>query len=235
MKLCLQNRRLTLTAPKRNCLLWLWSRKTSTVAVTSDFLARMETNSGVLKYYQPDWNWVRVGLKCLQLYGDGNEDWLAMNGNAREWAVGFHGSSNKGTENIAKTRQFKKGSGQAHKSSKDVNTLSDSCGKVCGEEVYFGDRIDIAEWYRSQAEPSDELVCVLQVKQFTSSITSIFVHLNQYLGSNKPSQNTNSRKPDLISNRQWPRRHSALRYLCENASCEITRDTNVKDERHNLK
>ena len=132
---------------------------------------------GGLKYYQPDWDWVRVGFKCLGLYDDGNDDWLAMDGNAREWAVGFHGSSNQGTENIAKTRLFQKGKGQAYESSKDANTLNDSCGKVCGKGVYFGDRINIAEWYRSQAEPSDELVCVLQVKQFTACITSKFVQI----------------------------------------------------------
>ena len=30
-------------------------------------------------------------MKVSKKYDGGNDDWLAMNGNANEWAVAFHG------------------------------------------------------------------------------------------------------------------------------------------------
>ena len=46
---------------------------------------------GGLLYYQPSAPWKRIGLNVSNKYDDGNDDWLMMNGNPREWAVAFHG------------------------------------------------------------------------------------------------------------------------------------------------
>ncbi len=49
---------------------------------------------GGLDYYQPSAPWERDGLKVKNKYDNGNNEWLAMNGNPNEWAVSFHGIKN---------------------------------------------------------------------------------------------------------------------------------------------
>ena len=46
---------------------------------------------GGFDYYQPSAPWKRIGLNVKSKYDNGNDDWLKMNGNPREWAVAFHG------------------------------------------------------------------------------------------------------------------------------------------------
>ena len=51
------------------------------------------------------------GLKVMDVYDNGNNDWLAMNNNSNEWAVAYHGIGKAGnttdtetkTNNIIKT------------------------------------------------------------------------------------------------------------------------------------
>ena len=50
---------------------------------------------GGMPYYQPNSNWTRIGLRVRRRYDNGNDDWLKMDGNPHEWAVGFHGSTKK--------------------------------------------------------------------------------------------------------------------------------------------
>ena len=46
------------------------------------------------------------------MYDKGNDDWLKMNGNPNEWAVGFHGSrTTEGNQGISTTRTFFTNSG----------------------------------------------------------------------------------------------------------------------------
>ncbi|XP_063728972.1 uncharacterized protein LOC134856632 [Symsagittifera roscoffensis] len=116
---------------------------------------------GGMHYFQPNSGWIRVGLKCMDRY-DGNNDWLAMNGNPNEWAVGFHGSDQKGTELIAQTRIFKEGKRQHYQYSEDINEKSNNRGKLCGKGIYFGSQIEIAE--RFSNFKSDNKTCVLQVR-----------------------------------------------------------------------
>ena len=75
-----------------------------------------EQKRGGMPYYQPNSNWIRLGLRVKGRYDDGNDDWLMMNGNPREWAVAFHGSTEAGTRGIAQSRIFlTSGEGQVHK------------------------------------------------------------------------------------------------------------------------
>ena len=41
--------------------------------------------------YKPPLGWIGFGLNVLDHYDDGNNDWLAYNGNKNEWAVAYHG------------------------------------------------------------------------------------------------------------------------------------------------
>ena len=118
---------------------------------------------GGIDYYQPNSNWVRVGLRVLGRYDDGNDDWLQMDGNPNEWAVGYHGSSEEGTKAIAQTRQFLvNGDRQKFNSSLDMNELSDKKGEPCGNGAYFADQIEISEYGFATFTPEDH-ACVIQV------------------------------------------------------------------------
>ena len=85
------------------------------------------------------------------MYDNGNDDWLKMNGNPNEWAVGFHGSTREGNQGISKERTFYTDSpGQAFSGHTDVNGLSNKRGswgwwnsQSCGNGAYFANKIDI--------------------------------------------------------------------------------------------
>ena len=125
-----------------------------------------EQKRGGMPYYQPNSNWIRLGLRVKGRYDDGNDDWLMMNGNPREWAVGFHGSDQDGTRAIAQSRIFlTSGKGQVHEMREDINELSDQRGQPCGKGAYFGAKIQISEGGYANYAPSYHK-CILQVSTF---------------------------------------------------------------------
>ena len=124
---------------------------------------------GGMEYKQPNSQWIRVGLNVMGKYDDGNNDWLMMDGNPREWAVGFHGSDLKGIKGIIESNyEIRPGSGQFHKGDIDINTLSDNCGKPCGPGSYFADDITISA--RDYSKVIRERKCVFQVRLCPSKI-----------------------------------------------------------------
>ena len=109
-----------------------------------------------------------------------------MNGNDNEWAIGFHGSTKKGTQAIAESRIFKAGTRQAYSRDIDTNKLSDNSGKPCGDGVYFAADIEIAQGY-SRFSPEDS-PCVLQVSQACWFFYRLVTDLNV------PGRGVNARK-----------------------------------------
>ena len=51
--------------------------------------------------YIPPTGWKAFGLKVLDKYDQGNNNWLAMDGNPEEWAVAYHGIGRK-KDNVEK-------------------------------------------------------------------------------------------------------------------------------------
>jgi len=101
---------------------------------------------GGFKYFQPK-GWKRYGLSVLNKYminGKPNNDWLAMDGRAGEWAVGFHGTKQwQAVRGITGDRTLKTdGNGQVYNNSIDTRT-----GRPCGEGAYFSNHIESAEVY----------------------------------------------------------------------------------------
>ncbi|XP_075262213.1 uncharacterized protein LOC142353748 isoform X2 [Convolutriloba macropyga] len=136
---------------------------------------------GKMEYFQPNSDWVRVGLRCCdrnqpsshlffrRRYDNGNNDWLRMDRNKNEWAVGFHGSTQEGTQSVTQTRVFKAGQRQLYSNDIDTNKLSDNFGRPCGVGIYFSAEVEISERY-SQFK-IDGAKCVLQErKEGTSSV-----------------------------------------------------------------
>ena len=78
--------------------------------------------------YIPPKGWKGFGLKVLDKYDDGNNDWLDYNGNPNEWAIAYHGLGAGGScktveEAALKVYEggFKEGPNQVHESAKNIN------------------------------------------------------------------------------------------------------------------
>ena len=118
---------------------------------------------GGFKYIPPK-GWKGYGLKVMDKYDGGNNDWLAYNGNPNEWAIAYHGIGTKGgfkvetaTENIFKGG-FKVGKAQACKDHNNINQRYKSGGpgndysKTVGVGIYCSPNPDVMKEYASYAE-----------------------------------------------------------------------------------
>jgi hypothetical protein len=108
---------------------------------------------GGMTYYPPTHNWIGYGLKVLDQYDNGNNDWIAMDGNPNEWAVAFHGTSTSAVKPICKKdgKFFSSISeGAAAQKCKDffnVNKKSQDKYVRCGEGAYVSPHLEYALKY----------------------------------------------------------------------------------------
>ena len=108
---------------------------------------------GGWRYYPPKNGWKGFGLKVLNKYDGGNNDWLAHNGNSNEWAIAYHGIGVKlgyslegATESIL-SNGFKVGIGQAYSNDLDENHY----GQKVGRGVYCSPYPEAMEKYAKAA------------------------------------------------------------------------------------
>ena len=112
-----------------------------------------EQTRGGMPYIPPDKNWVGYGLKVLEEYDKGNNDWIAMDGNQNEWAVAFHGTDASAVNPICKKggkfRSSAKGKalGQKCKYLLNMNPKSQNIYKICKEGAYVSPLLDYAKGY----------------------------------------------------------------------------------------
>ena len=108
---------------------------------------------GGKNYYPPDRNWVGYGLRVLDQYDNGNNDWIAMDGNPNEWAVAFHGTSEIAVENIwKKGEKFRSSVKEGARRQKcrgniNVNINSQKEYYTCGEGTYVSPHLEYALGY----------------------------------------------------------------------------------------
>ena len=69
--------------------------------------------------YNPPLGWKAIGLNVLGKYDNGNNDWLANDGNQNEWAVAYHGVNTK-TIRFILLGGFKPGGGQVYNDYDDI-------------------------------------------------------------------------------------------------------------------
>ena len=114
--------------------------------------------------YNPPKGWKGYGLKVMDVYDGGNNDWLAFNGNPNEWAVAYHGIGCKlgGTVEFATKEIFYKGfqftkRGQAYKAYKNDNPKyrckdkQNDHSQLVGEGVYCSPDPKVMEEYAGYA------------------------------------------------------------------------------------
>ena len=116
---------------------------------------------GGFKYIPPK-GWKGFGLKVLDKYDNGNNDWLAHNGNINEWAIAYHGigagencnSVEEATHDIF-IGEFKAGKGQIHQYDININKRykpksnapNDDHSKIVGTGVYCSPNPDVMDHY----------------------------------------------------------------------------------------
>ena len=118
-----------------------------------DGWAQPGSKRGGIEYYPPDSKWIGYGLRVLNHYDNGNNDWIGMNGNPNEWAVAYHGTSDSAVKPIcSKEGKFfstraEGATGQKCEEDININPLSQKQYPICGEGTYCSPHLDYAYNY----------------------------------------------------------------------------------------
>ena len=104
------------------------------------------------KPYNGPEGWIGIGLKVLNKYDNGNNEWIGMINTKGEWCVAYHGVGRHSSDVKDITGKiikggFKAGQIQAHKNHADQYHL----GNKVGEGVYITPNINVAEEYSGES------------------------------------------------------------------------------------
>jgi len=130
----------------------------------SEWLDTIQKRGG-FPYYTPTHDWIGYGLKVLDEYDNGNNDWIEMNNNPNEWAVAFHGTQASAAKPICeKGGKFysnsKEGAiNQALENEDNINKKSQNIYPKCGEGTYVSPHLDIAEHYSNYYKLPIVIMC----------------------------------------------------------------------------
>ena len=130
----------------------------------SEWLDTIQKRGGY-PYHTPSHDWRGYGLKVLDEYDNGNNDWIAMDNNPKEWAVAYHGTSSSAVKPICeKGGKFystvKEGAKlQALKSYKNINEKSKNLYPECGEGTYVSPLLDYANFYANYSKSPVVIMC----------------------------------------------------------------------------
>ena len=99
-----------------------------------------------LKDYFPPLNWTGVGLKVLNIYDNGDNNWIKRtNKNNGEWYIGYHGTKTIESVRGILFNGFRKGPNQGCINYNNINPLNNYIDPLCGDGVYFTPNIDEAK------------------------------------------------------------------------------------------
>ena len=108
--------------------------------------------------YHPPLGWKGFGLKVLDKYDNGNNDWLKMDNNPKEWAIAYHGIG-RNSSNVEEITNkiieggFIKGQNQSLKDKNDDNHH----GEKIKEGVYCSPDIKYIEQYNLAGKSKTEI------------------------------------------------------------------------------
>jgi len=112
---------------------------------------------GGVPYNPPTDNWVGYGLKVLGQYDNGNNDWIAMDGNPNEWAVAYHGTSECAVKPICEaggkffSNRNEGAKRHLYEDSDNTNERSQNLYPKCKEGAYASPFLDEANKYYNGA------------------------------------------------------------------------------------
>ena len=134
---------------------------------------------GYLKKFIPPHGWTAVGLKVLNCYDGGNNDWLGTSNNNGEWYIGYHGvKTTTAIYNICNDG-FKKGPGQGEQYSNNSNSLNNSYTSQCGVGAYFAQNVNTAASYSSPISYNGKNYKVVFMCRINPHVVRISNHLKQ--------------------------------------------------------
>ena len=133
-----------------------------------------------LKDYIPPEGWTAIGLKVVNLYDDGNNEWLGTKNTRGEWYIGYHGVKTiESIQNIYK-QGFRRGDGQVHENDPNINPLNNYIYPYCGKGVYFTPDINEAKSYAQFIEYNNYNYKIV----FMCRINPLYIKIAD-LGNNK--------------------------------------------------
>ena len=101
--------------------------------------------------YIPPLGWKGFGLKVLDKYDNGNNDWIKMDGNPNEWAIAYHGIGRNRNDVEEITNKiyhggFKPGRGQYYANFDDINHPPNKIGigVYCSPDINYIDNNNLA-------------------------------------------------------------------------------------------
>ena len=122
------------------------------------------------KPYNGPEGWIGIGLKVLDKYDNGNNEWIGMNNTKGEWCVAYHGvGRSQNSDNVKDITGkifkggFKAGQNQVHRNCSDIYHP----GNIVGDGVYITPNITIAEGYSGESNingKSYKTVLMVRVK-----------------------------------------------------------------------
>ena len=155
---------------------------------------------GYLKKFIPPHGWTAVGLKVLNCYDGGNNDWLGTSNSNGEWYIGYHGvRTTSAIYNICNDG-FKKGSGQSDQYNNNSNSLNNSYSSQCGTGSYFAQNINVAESYTSPISYNGKdykVVFMCRINPHAVRISNLGID-NDYMITNGDYNTKNEARPYRI-------------------------------------
>jgi hypothetical protein len=126
---------------------------------------------GNIAYHPPTKEWIGFGLKVLNQYDNGNNDWITMNNNPNEWAVAFHGTSSKAIKPICQKggkfySTIEEGAiRQLYKDYRNINQKSQDKYPKCNEGAYVSPYLDYADTYSGENNSNVVIMCRVNPKE----------------------------------------------------------------------
>ena len=100
---------------------------------------------GYLKDYIPPIGWTGIGLKVINIYDNGDNEWMGTNNSPGEWYIGYHGIRTIDSIQKIYNEGFRRGTRQFHIKFPNTNPLTNSQYPLCGEGAYFMPDIEDAK------------------------------------------------------------------------------------------
>ena len=114
---------ITLLDSRGHCLGWNIGRKSGP--------------PGYLKNYSPPLDFIGVGLKCFNMYDNGDNSWIGDKNQKGEWYIAYHAIKSLEALNGILNVGFRRGAFQECEDLVNINPLTSGLYPKCGRGVYF--------------------------------------------------------------------------------------------------
>jgi hypothetical protein len=102
---------------------------------------------GYIKKYNSEKGWIGIGLRVMNLFDNGNNDWIGNSHKQGEWYVCYHGTRTKESVLGIINNGFRKGPNQVENLVVNNNPLTKKDYPQIGFGVYFTPDIKVAKSY----------------------------------------------------------------------------------------